>query len=120
MYPRRSPRSASQAATTCGRRRRWSCRWSYRWSWALACSAVALACTSDGLGTKAWGQAQRSDNPAPAGPSFLTVDWGGLRSNLERQGVTVTLNYTSDFLANVSGGIKTGAVGLGAFLPQVD
>jgi porin len=79
-----------------------------------------LAGASDGPGTKAWGQAQRSDNPAPPGQSYLTGDWGGLRSNLERQGVTVTLNYTSDFLANVSGGIKTGAVGLGAFLPQVD
>jgi porin len=50
----------------------------------------------------------------------MTGDWDGLRSYLERQGITVTLNYTSDFLANVSGGIKTGAVGLGAFQPQVD
>jgi porin len=50
----------------------------------------------------------------------MTGDWGGLRSYLERQGVTVTLNYTSDFLANVGGGIKTGAVGLGAFQPRVD
>jgi porin len=81
---------------------------------------VALAGASDGLGTKAWAQAQRSDNPAPTGQTYLTGDWNGLRSNLESQGVTVTLNYTSDFLANVSGGIKTGAVGLGAFQPQLD
>src|SRR5271163_2405354 len=107
MHLPRPFRSGTRAASPqCGR----------RWSRALAVSVLASAA----LATNAWAQAIRSDNPAPAGQSYLTGDWGGLRSNLERQGVTVTLNYTSDLLANVSGGIKTGAVGLGAFQPQLD
>ena len=72
------------------------------------------------LATKAWSQAIHADNPAPAGQTYLTGDWGGLRSYLERNGVTLTLTNTTDFLANVSGGIKTGAVGLGAVQPQLD
>ena len=43
-----------------------------------------------------------------------------MRPDLERLGVTVTLNYTNDFLANVSGGIKSGTVGSGIFQPQID
>jgi porin len=81
---------------------------------------LALAGASNGLATRAWSQAIRADNPAPAGQSYLTGDWGGLRSYLERNGVTLTLTDTTDFLANVSGGIKTGAVGLGAVQPQLD
>ena len=81
---------------------------------------LALAAASNRLATKAWSQAIRADNPAPAGQSYLTGDWGGLRSYLERNGVTLTLTNTTDFLANVSGGIKTGAVGLGAVQPQLD
>jgi porin len=50
----------------------------------------------------------------------LTGDWGGARSYLERLGVTFTFNYTNDFLADVSGGIKTGAVAIGIFQPHVD
>jgi porin len=34
--------------------------------------------------------------------------------------VILTLTDTTDFLANLSGGIKTGAVGLGAIQPQLD
>jgi carbohydrate-selective porin OprB len=72
------------------------------------------------LPTIAWGQAIRSDNPAPAGQSYLTGDWGGLRSYLESHGITFTFSDTTDLLANVNGGIKTGGVGLGAFQPQLD
>jgi porin len=79
-----------------------------------------LAAASNMLATKAWSQAIHADNPAPAGQTYLTGDWGGLRSYLERNGVTLTLTNTTDFLANVSGGIKTGAVGLGAVQPQLD
>jgi carbohydrate-selective porin OprB len=86
----------------------------------LACGAIALAAASNMLATKAWSQAIHADNPAPAGQTYLTGDWGGLRSYLERNGVTLTLTNTTDFLANVSGGIKTGAVGLGAVQPQLD
>jgi porin len=95
------------------------------WSWTrsfftLACGAIALAAASNMLATKAWSQAIHADNPAPAGQTYLTGDWGGLRSYLERNGVTLTLTDTTDFLANVSGGIKTGAVALGAVQPQLD
>jgi porin len=72
------------------------------------------------LATKAWSEGIHSDNPAPAAQTYLTGDWGGLRSYLERNGVILTLTNTTDFLANVSGGIKTGAVGLGAVQPQLD
>jgi porin len=72
------------------------------------------------LETKAWAQAQRSDNPVPPGRLYSTGDWGGLRSYLERLGVTFTFSYTNDFLANVRGGIKTGATAIGIFQPQVD
>ncbi|MFY9837336.1 MAG: carbohydrate porin [Xanthobacteraceae bacterium] len=86
----------------------------------MACASLAWACLSNCLPTIAWGQAIRSDNPAPAGQSYLTGDWGGLRSYLESHGITFTFSNTTDLLANVNGGIKTGAVGLGAFQPQLD
>ena len=96
-------------------------RWSYtRCAFALACGAIAWTAASGTLATKAWSQAIRADNPAPAGQSHLTGDWGGVRSYLERNGVTLTFTDTTDFLANVSGGTKTGAVELGAVQPQLD
>ena len=88
--------------------------------WALACGVLYLLGAFDKLETKAWAQAQRSDNPAPPGQSYATGDWGGVRSYLEGQGVTFTFSYTNDFLANASGGIKTGAAMIGIFQPQVD
>src|SRR6516164_7081746 len=105
MNPRCGFRSASQMAPVRARRRRWLS--------ALALTAIALA-GANFPATEAWSQAIHSDNPAPAGQTYLTGDWGGLRSYLQRNGVTLTLTDTTDFLANVSGGIKTGAVGLGA------
>jgi porin len=112
MNPRHGSRSASQMASVRGRRP--------RWLWTLACGALALAGGSSALATKAWSQAIHSDNPAPSGQTYLTGDWGGLRSYLERNGITLTLTDTTDLLANVSGGIKTGAVGIGALQPQLD
>ena len=50
----------------------------------------------------------------------MTGNWDGVRSDLERLGVTFTLSYTNDFLTNVNGGIKTGSVLIGVFQPQVD
>jgi porin len=88
--------------------------------WALAAGVLCWLGPFNELGTKAWAQAQRSDNPATPGQSYLTGDWGGTRSYLERLGVTFTFSYTNDLLANVSGGIKTGAVAIGIFQPQVD
>src|SRR5246500_3997524 len=89
-----------------------------RWAWTSACGALCFLGASDALWSKAWAQAQRSDNPAPPGQSYATGDWGGVRSYLEGQGVTFTFSYTNDFLANASGGIKTGPAGIGIFQPQ--
>ena len=65
-------------------------------------------------------QSVRADEPAPPGRTYATGDWGGYRSYLEDHGVTVTLSYTNDFLANVGGGIRPGLIDLGAFQPQLD
>src|SRR5262249_45746089 len=56
----------------------------------------------------------------PDSRPYLSGDWGGLRPYLERKGLTFTLSYTNDFLANVRGGIGPGAVGIGVFQPQLD
>lgn len=84
------------------------------------CAALSAAGSANDFATPARAQAHRSDEPAAAAQPALTGDWGGLRSNLERNGITFTLNYTNDFLANVGGGIGRGGVGLGAFQPQLD
>src|SRR4249919_3065300 len=70
-------------------------------AWTMASAATLFAgCPAD-IGTSAWAQAP-TDNLWTR-PS-LSGDWGGLRSTLERNGVTFTFNYTNDFLANVRGG----------------
>lgn len=72
--------------------------------------------------------AQQSTQPAGAAPSAppdfwhqdtLTGDWGGLRSELAKQGVALTLTYTPEVFANVAGGMKQGAAYDGALLAQV-
>ncbi|MFM8500892.1 MAG: hypothetical protein ACKOAC_02525, partial [Fluviibacter sp.] len=40
----------------------------------------------------------------------LFGDWGGLRPLLDSYGVSFTLNQTSDYLGNTSGGIEQGFV----------
>lgn len=52
-------------------------------------------------------------------PSVLG-DWGGLRSQLENEGVVFTMTQTSDVLGNVNGGVKRGVQYDGLFQPQVD
>jgi porin len=42
--------------------------------------------------------------------SLLTGDWGGSREILSDRGVTLTINYTTEAMANVSGGIRRGTV----------
>lgn len=42
--------------------------------------------------------------------SALSGDWGGTRSSLCEQGITVELTHKSDVLANTSGGVARGAV----------
>ena len=91
-----------------------------RWAWTFVCAVLSAAGSSDNFVTSVWAQAHRSDEPVEFSQPTLTGDWGGLRSDLERKGVTFTLNYTNDFLANIRGGIGRGAIGIGAFQPQLD
>jgi porin len=81
---------------------------------------VAFSLVGLSNGAPAWAQAQRSDEPKEPSPPYLSGDWGGLRPYLERKGLTFTLPYTNDFLANVRGGVGPGAVGIGVFQPQFD
>jgi carbohydrate-selective porin OprB len=91
-----------------------------RWAWTFAAAALFFAGLAADCRSPAWAQYHRSEPFPAAPPATLTGDWGGLRSYLDRNGVTFTFNYTNDFLANVRGGIGRGAVGLGIFQPQLD
>src|SRR5262249_8063421 len=87
------------------------------WTRTFAAAALSLACLSVDCASVVRAEGHRSEPlPAPA-PNTLTGDWGGLRTYLERNGITITLNYTNDFLANVRGGIGPGDVGIGIFQP---
>lgn len=44
------------------------------------------------------------------GAETLSGDWGGARSSLYDEGITVELTHKSDVIANISGGIKQGSV----------
>src|SRR5689334_20715232 len=112
MYRHRSPPSRFRSAPI--RRRRG------RLSSVCTCLALAVPVASSAFATTGSAQSIRSDNPAPAGQSYLTGDWGGLRSFLDGHGISFTITDTNDLLANVGGGIKTGSVGLGAFQPQLN
>jgi porin len=92
----------------------------HRWAWSFSCALCWVgASISIELGT-AHAQSVHADEPPPPGRTYATGDWGGVRSYLEDNGVTITLSYVNDFLANVGGGIRPGQVDLGAFQPQVD
>src|SRR5262249_9347410 len=86
------------------------------WVWTFAAAALCLAA---GCGARAWAEGHRSEPAPTSAPSTLTGDWGGVRSDLERNGVTITLNYTNDFLANVRGGNGPRAVGIWGFQAQL-
>ncbi len=44
---------------------------------------------------------------AAPGEAWLTGDWGGARSKLEDEGVTLSLEYVSTVFANTNGGLNT-------------
>ena len=82
-------------------------------------AAVSTACCCLGIGAAL---AQNATSPAPAAedndPGFFTGimrrdsllgDMGGLRTSLERYGVTLKLTDVSEILGNVSGGLQRGA-----------
>jgi porin len=50
----------------------------------------------------------------------MTGEWGGVRKTLEEHGVTVSLTYEGELLANVAGGIKRGAAYEHEILGAVD
>ena len=92
----------------------------HRWAWSLSCALYWVgAGVSIQLGS-AHAQSVRSDEPAPAGRTYATGDWGGVRSYLEDRGVTIILSHVNDFLGNVGGGIRRGQIDLGALQPQID
>src|ERR1700733_13757578 len=82
---------------------------------AQALVSAAATPEADGTGADAGSQekAQAYDN--------LTGDWGGLRSDLERRGLKLTLGYKNETAGNPSGGnsreaTSVGQVDLGATL----
>jgi carbohydrate-selective porin OprB len=73
--------------------------------WARTCAFAAfslIGSAADDFVTPALAQVQRSGEPSEVSQPNLTGDWGGLRSYLDRHGITFTLNYTNDFLAMVA------------------
>lgn len=82
-----------------------------------ALAAAPLAARAQSAGTAA-------APPAPAAGLWqrdtLSGDWGGLRTRLAAQGVTVALIDSADLLANLAGGIKTGTGLENQALGQVD
>jgi len=90
-----------------------------RWGRTFTAAALCFGFLAQSV-LPARAQGHRSEPPPASAPATLTGDWGGLRSDLERNGINITLNYTNDFLANVRGGIGPGAVGIGIFQPQLD
>ena len=70
--------------------------------------------------TSAWAQTPSLASPDVWSQPTLTGDWQGVRPNLERRGISFSLNYATEVLANVRGGIRRGAVGNGLFQPQID
>jgi porin len=90
------------------------------------CRAVAGLLVVLGGGVPAYAQPPPGEPvDAKEAPDFwhrdtLTGDWGGLRTELEEQGIALSAAYTGEVFANVQGGIKRGAAYDGLFLPQVD
>jgi porin len=58
--------------------------------------------------------AQAPEDAAPPADIWhqdtLTGDWGGLRSKLDGYGITLGATETSEVLANISGGVRRGAI----------
>ena len=70
-------------------------------AWILAGTAIGIL----GLSAAAWGQAAGgADSP------YLLGDWGGLRTKLHDAGVDFQLQEQSEIWANLTGGLKRGAI----------
>ncbi len=44
---------------------------------------------------------------------------GGIKNSLKDYGINLNVNFTNDFLKNISGGIKTGSAYIGLFKPNL-
>ena len=66
-----------------------------RWVWTFAVAVLSLFGPVNDFGTPSLAQVQRSGEPSEVHQPNLTGDWGGVRSYLERNGITFTLNYTN-------------------------
>jgi porin len=63
-----------------------------------------------GLATNAYAQAQPPAETGFWARDTMTGDWSGLRTDLIKQGVTLSLQEQSEAWGNLSGGLRTGAV----------
>ena len=76
---------------------------------------IVLAIILSGTGAKAAEEA-----PPSYSETTLTGDWNDYRSWLHDRGVIFTITQTSDWLGNVSGGVRTGTAYDGVFQLQGD
>ena len=70
-------------------------------AWAGPIAVIGMV----GISAAAWGQ-----GAAPADSPYLLGDWGGLRSKLHDSGVDFQVQEQSEIWANLTGGLKQGAV----------
>ncbi|CCG42979.1 carbohydrate porin [Magnetospirillum molischianum] len=80
---------------------------------------LGLAAVMGGLATTP-AMAQEEGGAGFWGRDTLTGDWGGVRSNLEEKGITVSATYTGEALGNVSGGLRQRAVASGLLQADVE
>jgi len=93
------------------------------WLVVLAIPAVAWGqATNSGVGVGPSQQASQpsaQQNVAPA-VEHLLGDLGGVRTNLENQGIFILMDATAEFAGNVSGGTKQGATSANQIGLEVD
>src|SRR5436190_7048807 len=84
-------------------------------------SATILGALAAGTGNVRAGEKAGATSPPPASPlptpdysgdflarSTMTGDWGGLRNDLAKKGLTVDLNLTQTYMGVVDGGVNQG------------
>lgn len=81
---------------------------------------AALAASLTLLAPNAHAQTNTASTNSIWQQDTLTGDWGGERTALKKQGIDVTLNYISEILGDVTGGINRGTLYEGRFEFTVD
>ena len=88
-------------------------------------SALAIGAITT-LSTAIYAGSSNVATPKPAAaasdaPTFgLTGDWGGVRTSLFNSGISISSNYTGEFISNVSGGKARGGILEGLFKLSLD